>query len=204
MRAGQKVVQPPAACSRRHASTRREAASSSSMPSSAVASVSTPGVLSTAMSRAAAAARSTWSTPTDSVAIARTDAGSAAIVGACIGSVLQINSASRPAAAASTSSTLIRRSSELRMASNSAASRASTASVSCRVTSTLCVPAMPWLPQKPGETKALSTRVESALARTPTRPPLTGTRHQPTPPARPPQAYDAVGGRAGEWAGAAN
>ncbi len=74
--------QPPARTSRSPAPTLRAAASISAMVNSAVACDSTPGVFTTAMPRAAAAARSMCSVPTLNVPMTRTLAGSEAITSA--------------------------------------------------------------------------------------------------------------------------
>ena len=66
------------------------------MAMSAVASVSTSGVLVTVMPRALAAARSMCSTPTEKVAIARTSSGRRSICGPGQGSVAQVRIGDRP------------------------------------------------------------------------------------------------------------
>ena len=79
---------------------RRAAPKSSNMAMSAVASVSTSGVLLTMRPRSRAAPRSMCSYPTEKVAMARTLAGNRAINSAGMGSVAQTKSASAPWAAA--------------------------------------------------------------------------------------------------------
>ncbi len=77
---------------------RRAAPSISMMVSSAVASESTSGVLVTTMPLAFAASRSTWSNPTEKLAMMRMLSGSRAITGAEKRSVWQGRTASAPAA----------------------------------------------------------------------------------------------------------
>lgn len=79
---------------------RRAVASSSAQAMSATSSVSTSGVLVTAMPRAFAAARSMWSKPTLKVAIAFTEAGSAPMQAASILSPAAQRMPAAPASAA--------------------------------------------------------------------------------------------------------
>ena len=82
MNAGDQEFQPPERSSRSPSLARLAAPSIKSMAISAVASLSTSGVLVTAIPRAFAAARSTWSTPTEKLTIARRRSGSRAITAA--------------------------------------------------------------------------------------------------------------------------
>ena len=68
---GDQPPQPPAAINARPSRSRRATASSSAHAWSAVASVRTSGVCTTATPRARQASRSTWSVPTEKVATTR-------------------------------------------------------------------------------------------------------------------------------------
>ncbi len=107
------------------------------MAMSAVSSVSTPGVLVTAMPRAVAAAMSMWSKPAPKLAMSLRFGPAWARAAASIRSVTVGASTSARASAAARASALSGWSVGFSSTSNSSRMRASTASGSLRVTTTL-------------------------------------------------------------------
>ena len=145
---GAQPVNSPAWTRLEPSTTRRSVAIIRVMVRSAVSSVSTPGVLVTAMPAALAAATSIWSTPAPKLAISFSRSPALAISAASILSVIVGASTSQRPSASISAFRLIGSSVTLSSVSNSSRMRVSTESGSLRVTMTFGLRAAMYLREK--------------------------------------------------------